>query len=512
MLLTRKIKFKVIFWVITLFVIMAIVLTFDSVKNMISITSELTTSMYSERLRSYLSVTDMYINSYYGSIVKVEEEIVDSSGNRLYGTHEMVDKINMDLDIIASIYAKKNDDFVRISTTLKGGEGERIIGSDLSYDHPVRVELSKLQEGEITITETYVGEVNFLTGFKPLFTSEGELYACVVLAFPLTYIERKKEEIRADMIRDLIKVSGYLLIGFCIIIYLGLVYFLKPINETINLLKDLVSKGADLKSRLKIERKDEMGELSYYFNNILGELYSIVTHIIKNAQDVDQKSIELSTVATLLIENAVSMNNRSLNISAIIDELDYNTSEIMSFSEISSDSVESVAASSESLTSIINDLAVLSETLNLNVHYALTSIEKLEQHLEGIKDKIGEKNMLKLQDYIKTISTSINEPLFIFGKIANDLFIAAKSSNEITDKSITANRSSKEIAQLTKEINKNLSDITKNMSNMLFEIHNTTYHAETTKKASDELYRVAAELNKKSEVFSVIQKSKNPNS
>jgi len=498
----QSIKTKVTICVFALFLLTSIIFTYDSVTRMKIIANDITDTLYRERINGYLNATEKYVAQIYGEISLRDSVIVDINGRAIDGNYELVDAIHFDTGLYATIYARQNDRFKRISTSIER-DGNRISQTILGADHPIHSLLESIKPGERTIKETTVMGVPYLTGTLPLFTETNEIYGALVIGVPLTYIETTIKEKRDLMIKYMLFLAVGLSISFCIIILFLLNHFFLPIHTTTNLLKKLAEKGANLQTRLDVKSKNEMGDLAFYFNKILDEVYDIVQHIIKNAKSIHEKSRELSNTANLLIANAVHMNDRSLLITAKIEEMSLNSDDIINLSEGSCSSANTVAYQSEELSSIVNDLAVITEQTNADVHTTLEAIEKFDELINIMQNNLDIENLDTLKHYSKTITMYIKEAVIVFDCICKDSFTAAKSSNQITSCSEIAKQSSEDISKLTVDIKKNLTEITKNMMNMQYDIHNTTMQAEITKKVSDELNSIADELDKKTVVFTI---------
>ncbi|MCL2064516.1 MAG: methyl-accepting chemotaxis protein [Candidatus Cloacimonetes bacterium] len=677
MLKKMNINAKVICYVIVQFVLLTLVLLTFSVVRMNTMTKNITNDMFLEKLDGDLNSLHKYVRSYYGNLSWQDYTLVDSSGKSIEGDFSMVDAIFDDKNVSSTIFVKQGVEFKRISTTVRNNRNERIIGTILEPGDPTHSAKASLLRGERFIGKISVFGEMYLTGYLPMLDENNEVYGAFFVGLPIDTVNEKigNETYKTFIYVSL--VSAFLILLFIIIMYNVINHLHEPIKKTINLLKGFTEADTNLKKRLEIDSHDEMGELAFYFNKILDEIYTIVVLIITNANNVQKKSIELSSTARQLLKKAMNMNDQYLKISASTEEINLNTIKIINFAENSSSSVAAVASSSEELTSIINNLAVTTEQTNANVNnimdivhmfettieetgediltlvkdihsmsdtieminntfgvvvhnsqlahdksnYVNNETESMVKEIQAMKDltsnfaktaknmnslweqgnflvfnlsleagrmgdsgrgfiaaiselkeirkefadylddiiktmeniqsiasstnlfvnnivenlgymnkaiisSISEQNftieeitksqqalsidannadikITNLVEYAKNIITYVNQAVLAFGDITQNSYNSAKSSNEITNKSVMANQGVSEISKVSDENTNILKDISKNMNLMQFEIHATTLQAENTKKVSEDLNRIAKELKQLSNKFLV---------
>ncbi len=84
---------------------------------------------------------------------------------------------------VATVFVRKGDDFVRISTSLKNEAGERAIGTALAADHPAKARL--------IAGETYLGVAKlfghqYMTKYTPARDKDGNVVGALFVGFDLT--------------------------------------------------------------------------------------------------------------------------------------------------------------------------------------------------------------------------------------------------------------------------------------------------------------------------------------
>ena len=115
-------------------------------------------------------------------ISNVQTPLLECNGKVLNLDNSQVDKFTNTTGAVATIFARKNDDFVRITTSLKNKNGKRVIGTFLGKSHPA---YKLLMNGE-----SYVGKVelfgkSYLTRYNPI-TSNGKVVGIFFVGLDFT--------------------------------------------------------------------------------------------------------------------------------------------------------------------------------------------------------------------------------------------------------------------------------------------------------------------------------------
>ena len=117
------------------------------------------------------------------------------------GTFELVDQLSKDTHGVATIFARKGDDFVRISTSLRNAQYERAIGTLLDRQAPA---YAAAMSGE-----TYVGRAllfgrEYMTKYLPVKDSAGRVIALQLVGLDFTdAIASLKQKILAIKLGEL---------------------------------------------------------------------------------------------------------------------------------------------------------------------------------------------------------------------------------------------------------------------------------------------------------------------
>ncbi len=181
---------------------------------------------------------------------------------------------------------------------------------------------------------------------------------------------------------------------------------IKPIKDTVLMIKEMAEGGGDLTQRLKISSQDEIGDLVYWFNLFLEKLQTIIKQFVQNTSQMDTASTDLLTIAEKMSYNAGQTSTLTNTVSNATEEMNVSLNDVAAAMDQSTTSANMVAASAEEMTATINEIAGKSDNArvisNQAVDQAKTAGEKMAELGKAAKD-IG-----KITEAITEISEQTN--------------------------------------------------------------------------------------------------------
>ncbi|MGD9249064.1 MAG: Cache 3/Cache 2 fusion domain-containing protein, partial [Desulfobacteraceae bacterium] len=148
-----------------------------------------------------------------------------------------------------------------------------------------------------------------------------------------------------------------------LLVIFGLSFFyinadiIKPINAAAAGLKDIARGEGDLTMRLRVTSKNELGELSQWFNVFIEKLQGIIKDIGGGVETLTASATELSTISEQMTTEAQHVTDRSNTVSAATEEMSTNMNNVAAAMEQSATNTSMVAAASEQMSSTIGKIA-----------------------------------------------------------------------------------------------------------------------------------------------------------
>lgn len=246
-----------------------------------------------------------------------------------------------------------------------------------------------------------------------------------------------KSEFSAASIRDrsmIVVMCALFTIGIGIGGYLLGGRMARPLQHTAAILKDIATGEGDLTRRLAVKSKDEIGELSHWFNVFQDKLVEIIREIAGNANQLNDSASSLSDVSKRMrgsVEQVgaqsetaaqnVALSSRSIqSIAAGIEESSANATQVATAAEQVSSSLVTVSAAIEEVSSAMQGIAHTVEETAASVHSVSAAIEELSASLNDVSSNT------------ERASATAQEASTVAGSTASAMTKLGKSAEEIS--------------------------------------------------------------------------------
>ena len=118
-----------------------------------------------------------------------------SWGEGLNNNFSLVDKFNNSTGAVATVFARKGEDFLRISTSLKKPDGERAVGTLLGKAHPAMV---AMLAGQPYTGRALLFGKHYMTRYQPVRDGGGKVVGILFIGFDLSAFQASLEQMVSD--------------------------------------------------------------------------------------------------------------------------------------------------------------------------------------------------------------------------------------------------------------------------------------------------------------------------
>ena len=136
-------------------------------------------NQFDREYKTQLTVDDTQTVSIQGREVPVAK----LGGSALSSNPAALDPFTESTGAAATVFVRSGDEFVRISTTLKNQQGERVLGTVLGKDHPA---YRKLLDGKTYIGRAQLFGKDYMTKYTPVAGKDGRVAAVLFVGMDLT--------------------------------------------------------------------------------------------------------------------------------------------------------------------------------------------------------------------------------------------------------------------------------------------------------------------------------------
>ncbi len=330
----------------------------------------------------------------------------------------------------------------------------------------------------------------------------------------------------------------FVIAAFALALVIGMLlsgFIIRPLNKTIEILKDIAQGEGDLTIRLDDSAKNEMGQLGKWFNVFVAKLQGIISDISGSSVELDKSSSSLLTISEKMSLGADSMSDRSDSVALAAEEMNSNMSSVAAAVEQSATNINMVSAAAEEMTATINEIAQNTEKTHSTSNKAVERTTKASENIqnlsasalvigkvvETITDISEQTNLLALNATIEAARAGEAGKGFevVAGEIKNLAQLTAQATHEIKEKIENIQDSTKdtvaevqEIAAAINSVNEMVDtvaaaveeqsatthEIAANVSQAAIGIQEVTENVSHSSTVADEIAKDIAEVNQSS--------------
>ncbi len=339
---------------------------------------------------------------------------------------DIIDRINIVARVYRSILLLKNKDDItaELARVTKASEDvTRMMGE---LDKAIRS-----SEGRALLEQVKQTRAAFLQDYQQLvrYVKEGKVEEAKAMVFAeirvsqTAYISaaQKLAEYQAALMTKEINDSEavaarayWLVIGVSVLAILltGLLVTIitrsitRPILGATSMLKDIAEGEGDLTARLDESGKDEIADMSRYFNKFAAKLQLMIGSIAGNAQTVSAAATELLAVSAQTAHSTQTLSAKTAMVAVAAEQSSTNTLSVAASMEQASSNLMSVASATEQMSATIGEIAANSEkarAISAEAGAEASSVSMMMQELGRAAQEIG-----KVTETITDISSQTN--------------------------------------------------------------------------------------------------------
>jgi methyl-accepting chemotaxis protein len=150
---------------------------------------------------------------------------------------------------------------------------------------------------------------------------------------------------------------GVVIFAFVLIQFIVNRSIIKPLKDTVLMIKDIAEGEGDLTRRLDVKSNDEIRELANWFNLFLDKLQNIIKQIAQNSNIMDSASVDLVKIAGKMSTSSGQTFSLANTVAMSTEDMSANLNEVVSAMNQSSTAANMMAAASEEMMATISEIA-----------------------------------------------------------------------------------------------------------------------------------------------------------
>ncbi len=354
---------------------------------------ELENFLLVEKLRGDMASAGLYFEKYYGAVHLEEGQLISDKGLIIGETHEMVDAISKDLNVVATVFVKNGDDYERVTTNITQENGQRALGTLLgktsaAYD-PVK-------NGRDYFGNALILGKDYLTVYRPL--KDGN--SVIGILFIGISKEQSAENIRLSsthMLTQIVIITTLMLILAIILIY----FISGSISRIFVNIGDILNKIARFDLRFEgnertagyIKRKDEVGLMTRSLALMQENLKELINKLKRQSRQINENSTNLAAVSEEQFASAEELFKQAQHIEG---------------------NAQNTAASIEQVTSGVGEMAVSAQDISLVAQELAEQISSTEKVVNN-----GQAELHTQQHMIESVGEQNKKAALLVTNVAN---------------------------------------------------------------------------------------------
>lgn len=180
----------------------------------------------------------------------------------------------------------------------------------------------------------------------------------------------------------------------------------KPINNAADGLKDIAEGDGDLTTRLVVQTRDEVGQLSDSFNKFIEKLQQMIIDIKQGVETLSSSSTQMESIADAMSDSAGETLQRANAVAAASEEMNTNMSSVATVMNESSANLNAVASAAEEMNSTITEIAGNAENARTIATNSVSKANESTQVMNGLSQSAND--IGKVVETITDISEQVN--------------------------------------------------------------------------------------------------------
>ncbi|MCP4023802.1 MAG: methyl-accepting chemotaxis protein, partial [Desulfobacteraceae bacterium] len=210
----------------------------------------------------------------------------------------------------------------------------------------------RLEEQKAVLDVVEIGKKDYIQGLLPVYSRDSYAGAVAVLSSTKTVVDNTLQVLYTLVVIYLC----------CIVLIIPMAFFfsgtmVKSILNVTASLKDVAEGEGDLTKRLKIKSRDEIGELSRWFNIFVEKLQIMISDISKSSVVLSQSTNVTEVQSGQILDNSANMLQVTDAVTGSTNEMSNNLSSISRIMGTATDNLGIVASSTEEMTATVNEIA-----------------------------------------------------------------------------------------------------------------------------------------------------------
>ncbi len=323
------IKRRLVVLTISLIAVTGILLTSVTIYSANSSLVNLADETLRMKLNSNINALKSYSEKEFGSLKLQDGELIDANEQSIAGRFETIDQFGAEHDVTATIFKRKDNDFIRVITNIKKENGSRAVGTNLGSASGAYQPIMDQQ--------TYVGKAEilgtpYLTIYEPMFNRTNQLIGIYYVGISMSEVNTIIADSRRKLIRNSILFLFVILLSAAFIA----IVFSNSINNLLNSIIEKIVSGSEQLNESSNQLSgasqslaESSSEQAASLQQTTSSLEEISSQTRQTTQNVSEAEREMETNAKPMVESGMQSMEQMITAMERIEQSSLETSKII---------------------------------------------------------------------------------------------------------------------------------------------------------------------------------------
>ncbi len=391
----KSIRWKLIVIFGTLIFIVAVSVGAIGVFQANSTVESVVNAKFSSTLKSSTNMLELYLSEQFGTLSLDGDTLVDSDGQTIEGRPEYLSSFSNDMNMLATVFVRRGDDYIRILTTVTDNHGNLALETELdsegiAYEH--------ISQGQSYYGPAQILGLSYFTAYQPLYDQGGEIIGIYFVGIPLDEVESIIAQGNSETIFFMAVAVIVLLVVALLSIFFISGSIVKPIKHITWVAKD-ISNGI-FHTITDVGTEDEVGQLSDAFGITVNNLQQYIDEIGRSLKSISSGDLRVDLQCNYVgdfekLES--SINDLTENLQKTLSNIELSSGRLRESSVQISQSAQTLAGGSIEQASSIQELSATMDDISKQLAVTAKHFETVKEHSQLARKNADDSNH-RMQD------------------------------------------------------------------------------------------------------------------
>ncbi|NTV51199.1 MAG: methyl-accepting chemotaxis protein [Geobacteraceae bacterium] len=255
-----------------------------------------------------------------------------------------------------------------------------------------------------------------------------------------------------------------------------------PIKAVVDTIRDIAQGEGDLTRRLPVLGKNEIGELSEWFNTFIGKLHGIICQVSDSSLQLASSSLQLQQTTRQMTDSIAQLSSQSTSLATAGEEMSATSGDIANNCHHAATNAGGATQKANQGVAVVSQSIAVMTSIAERVQNAARTVDALGVRSEQIGAIIGTIEDIADQTNLLALNAAIEAARA--GEQGRGFAVVADEVRALAERTT---RATKEIGEMIKAIQKETKDAVASMEQSVTQVEQGTSHTAESGRSLQEI-------------------------